>query len=184
MPVRKTLSQDFLAQDFLAQAQHSLRDVYLPRIVSCLKLLSEQEIWWRPHPTSNSVGNLALHLCGNVRQWIISGMGGAPDRRQRDQEFSEQGPVPRRVLTAKLRLTVKEAAAVLDRLTPRDLARPYAIQGYDVTGVYAVFHVAEHFALHAGQVIYVTKLKRGEDLRFTHLPGDKPKLRRKRLPAI
>ncbi|MGH9651714.1 MAG: hypothetical protein ACRD3I_14770, partial [Terriglobales bacterium] len=63
-----------------------LREVYLPRIARCLSLLSEGEIWWRPHRTSNSVGNLLLHLEGNVRQWIISGLGGAPDRRERDTE--------------------------------------------------------------------------------------------------
>ena len=73
-----------LAASILAQAQHSLRDHHLPRITRCLALLPEREIWWRPHRTSNSVGNLVLHLCGNVRQWIISGEGGAPDRRQRD----------------------------------------------------------------------------------------------------
>ncbi len=177
MPARKALSEDFLFQ-----AQQTLRDHYLPRIVSCLKLLSEEEIWWRPHPASNSVGNLVLHLCGNVRQWIISGLGGEPDRRQRDREFSEQGPIPRRVLTAKLQATVREAAAVLDRLTARDLARHYAIYGDHVTGACAVFHVAEHFAMHAGQIIFVTKLKRGEDLGFTHLPSDKPKTAAKGTP--
>lgn len=173
-----------LTEDLLFQAQHTLRDVYLPRISTCLTLLSDEEIWWRPHPSSNSAGNLVLHLCGNVRQWIISGLGDEPDQRQRDQEFAEQGPVARRLLLTKLRKTVKEAVAVLARLTPRDLARHYSIQGYDVTGLDAVFHVTEHFALHSGQIMYIAKLKRGEDLGFTRLPGDRPKRRAKRLPAV
>lgn len=173
-----------LTEDFLLQAQHTLRDLYLPRVVNCLKLLSEEEVWWRPHPTSNSAGNLVLHLCGNVRQWIISGLGGEPDRRQRDLEFAEQGPVRRAVLIARLRKTVGEAVAVLARLSPYDLARRHSIQGYNVSGLYAVFHVSEHFALHSGQIIYLTKLKQGEDLGFTRLPGDAPKGRVKKLPSI
>ena len=87
----------------IAQAEHVLQEVYLPRIISCLERLSPEQIWWRPNEASNSVGNLVLHLTGNVRQWIISGLGGAADIRQRDLEFSERGPLPRRVLVSRLR---------------------------------------------------------------------------------
>jgi len=87
----------------LGQTERVLRQVYLPRIVRCLEELSREQIWWRANPASNSVGNLVLHLTGNVRQWIISGLGGEPDNRQRDQEFTERGPLPRRVLVAGLR---------------------------------------------------------------------------------
>src|SRR5262249_25290922 len=76
---------------------------YLPRIASCLELLSEDEIWWRPNAASNAAGNIVLHLCGNVRQWIISGVGGARDVRERDREFAEQGPIPRQALIARLK---------------------------------------------------------------------------------
>jgi hypothetical protein len=77
------------AHKVIAQTQHALNDVYLPRIVGCLKTLSPDQIWWRPNEASNSVGNLVLHLAGNVRQWIVSGLGGVEDKRQRDLEFSE-----------------------------------------------------------------------------------------------
>jgi uncharacterized damage-inducible protein DinB len=160
---------------FIAQAQNMLKQDYLPRIVTCLDGLSPQQIWWRPNPASNSVGNLVLHLSGNVRQWIISGLGGAADHRQRDTEFAEQGPMPRRVLISRLRKTVTEACRVLDRLTIDDLARAYTIQGFQVTGLEAVFHVTEHFSHHAGQIIQITKMLQGRDLEFTHLPGDKKK---------
>ena len=143
---------------------------YLGDIVRCLSLLTEKEIWWRPNAASNSAGNLVLHLCGNVRQWIISGLGGAPDLRVRDREFSERGPIPRRVLVARLRATVSEASRVLRRLSPESLTRKYTIQGFRVTGLVAVAHVYEHFSHHAGQIIYITKLKRGTKLRFTRLP--------------
>jgi hypothetical protein len=92
-----------LAGKFVTQATHSLGEHHLARILECLKMLSDGDIWWRPHLTSNSVGNLALHLSRNVRQWIISGLGGEPDRRERDKEFAERGPVPRRVLMTRLR---------------------------------------------------------------------------------
>jgi uncharacterized damage-inducible protein DinB len=171
-----------LTNPFIAQAKHVLRQVYLPRITSCLKQLSPEQIWWRPNAASNSVGNLVLHLTGNVRQWVISGLGGKPDVRQRDLEFSQRSPLPRRVLVSRLRTTVEEACRVLDKLSPEDLARVYAIQKYRVTGMEATFHVAEHFSHHAGQIILLTKMLRGSDLKFTQLPGEK-KAEARNLPA-
>ncbi|MEJ2006798.1 MAG: DUF1572 family protein [Acidobacteriota bacterium] len=159
-----------LARPILAEARRVLVEVYPPRISRCLKLLSEEEIWWRPNPASNSVGNLVLHLQGNVRQWIISGLGSQADQRDRDREFAETGPIPRRALLAGLRKTVKEADQVLAGIRGPDLMRRFSIQGYNVTGLQVLCHVAEHFALHAGQILYVTKLKRGKDLKFTRLP--------------
>ncbi|MGA3324937.1 MAG: DinB family protein [Terriglobia bacterium] len=162
-----------LTNPLIAQAEHVLKQVYLPRIISCLKQLSREQLWWRPNEASNSVGNLVLHLTGNVRQWIISGLGGTPDVRQRDKEFSERGPLPRRVLATRLRKTVEEACRVLGRLSPEHLARVHSIQKYRVTGMEATFHVAEHFSHHAGQIILLTKMLTGTDLKFTHLPGEK-----------
>lgn len=146
-------------------------------------MLSQEQVWWRPHSTSNSVGNLVLHLAGNVRQWIVCGLGGDMDRRERDKEFSERGPVRRRDLIQRLESTVREADRVLTKLSAGDLARTYRIQGFRVSGLAAIAHVTEHFAHHAGQIIYVTKLQTSMDLRFTHLPGEKARRdsRRKKL---
>jgi len=168
----------------IAHAARVLRQVYLPRIVSCLQQLSQEQIWWRPNTASNSAGNLILHLTGNVRQWIISGLGGATDVRQRDLEFSERGPLPRRVLVSRLRKTVKEACGVLAGLSPEDLARVHTIQKYQVTGMEAAFHVAEHFSHHAGQIILLTKMLTGNDLKLTHLPGERKKTKARKLPAL
>jgi uncharacterized damage-inducible protein DinB len=162
-----------LSKAFLEQVRTSIEEHHLPRIERCLKMLSEEDIWWRPNEASNSVGNLVLHLSGNVRQWIVSGLGGAPDRRERDKEFAERGPLPRRTLISLLRQTVREASDVLEQLAAGDLARSRPIQRFKVTGLRAAFHVAEHFAFHTGQIIYVSKMKRGVDLGFTHLPGEK-----------
>jgi uncharacterized damage-inducible protein DinB len=155
----------------LQEARHLLVETYTPRIARCLKLLAEEEIWWRPNGASNSVRNLVLHLQGNVRQWIISGLGGQTDRRDRDREFEKTGSIARRALLAGLRKTVKEADEVLANLGQPDLLRKFTIQGFRVTGLQAVWHVAEHFSFHAGQIIFVTKLKCGKDLRFTRLPA-------------
>ncbi len=173
------------AKTFLWEAQDTLGRHHLPRIVRCLGMLSDEQIWWRPNEASNSIGNIVLHLCGNVRQWIISGLGSEPDRRERDKEFSEHGPIPRGELVEKLEKTVREACRIISRLTPRELARPRVIQKFDVTGFIAVNHVAEHFAFHSGQILYVTKMLKGEDLGFTRLPGEKArKPVTKKLPQV
>jgi uncharacterized damage-inducible protein DinB len=169
-----------LTKQILVQARHSLQAHHLTRIARCLRMLSEKEIWWRPHPTSNSVGNLVLHLEGNVRQWIISGLGGAPDHRERDKEFSARGLFPRRVLLARLGKTVAEASRVIQKLSPDDLTREYVIQGFRLSGLKALWHVVEHFAHHAGQIVLVTKMKRRRDLGFTQLPGQAIKASRTR----
>jgi len=136
-------------------------------------MLSEKEIWWRPNAVSNSAGNLVLHLSGNVSQWIISGLGNRVYYRDRDREFAESGPIPRRALITLIRRTVDEAYSVLGRLSEDSLSQIHSIQGFRVSGMYAVSHVVEHFAYHTGQIIFVTKLKLGKDLRFTRLPGEK-----------
>lgn len=167
---------------FVAQARHSLQAHHLPRVTGCLEMLSEKQVWWRPNEASNSVGNLVLHLEGNVRQWIISGLGGAPDRRQRDREFAERGPLPRRTLIRRLRRTVNEACRTLERLSAPELARPRSIQRFRVTGFEAIRHVTEHFAHHTGQILYITKLQRGRDLGFTRLPGAPRRPRARQAP--
>jgi uncharacterized damage-inducible protein DinB len=146
--------------------------------VKCLQQLTEKDIWWRPNAASNSAGNLVLHLCGNVRQWIVAGLGENPDVRERDSEFAERGPLPRKLLVVQLQGTIREACEVLRRLPEASLSRKFVIQGFHVRGVEAVAHVVEHFAYHTGQIVFLTKLKRGKDLKFTHLPPVKKKLPR------
>jgi len=164
-----------ITKSFLMESRHSIEVYHMPRLIECLKLLSEKDIWWRPNGASNSAGNLVLHLCGNVRQWIISGLGAEQDIRDRDREFAERGPISRRALIALIRGTVAEASGVLDGLSEDSLLQIHDIQGFRVSGIHAVFQVVWHFAYHTGQIIFVTKLKLGKDLRFTRLPAYKPK---------
>ncbi len=136
-----------LAEMFRADVRSCLGK-YLQRIVRCLELLSEEEIWWRPNPVSNAAGNIVLHLCGNVRQWILSGLGGARDVRERDKEFAEDGPIPRQTLIARMKSTVEEAIQTIDTMPDETLLREFDIQGYHVTGIVAVARVYEHFSYH------------------------------------
>jgi uncharacterized damage-inducible protein DinB len=161
-----------LIETFRAEVRSYL-EKYLQRIVRCLQLLSEEEIWRRPNSASNTAGNVVLHLCGNVRQWVTSGIGGDADLRERDKEFAETGPIERQELIENLKSTVEEALETIDRVPVERFARELDIQGYRVTGMIALARVYAHFSYHAGQIIYLTKLTLGEDLHFTKLPDYK-----------
>lgn len=157
------------AEAFISQAKHHLTRDFLPKLRACVKLLSDEQIWWRANENTNSVGNLLLHLAGNVRQWIIAGMGTAEDTRKRDAEFSARGPIPGKELLEKLESAVTEAVAVLDSVDRTRLLEKRPIQIYDVTGLQAIFHVVEHFSYHTGQIIYITRLLKNVDLKFYRL---------------
>lgn len=169
---RVTPSEAFAAE-FLRLAERTLAKQYLPRILSCLRELGDEGCWRRSNPASNSAGNLVLHLAGNMHQWITSGLGRAPDIRNRSAEFSETGPIGSALLAALLTKEVRDARRVLRNLTAADLRARYTIQQYPrVTGMAAIQRVTEHVAYHAGQIIYITKSYLGRDMGFTRLPGE------------
>ena len=136
------------------------------RIEACLGKLTDDQIWARGGENENAVGNLILHLSGNVRQWIVSGVGERPDKRDRDAEFAARGGMSVVELAAKLRATVAEAVTVLDAVTAERLTQRVVIQQYDVSVLEAILHVVEHFSGHTGQIIFATKILTGEDLGF------------------
>ncbi len=158
-----------IGQAFIAQSRFHLAEDFLPKIERCLGLLNDQQIWWRANEQSNSIGNLLLHLSGNVRQWIVCGLGDATDSRDRDSEFAQRGEIPRAELFDRLKRTVDEAVTVLARLDPEALLEKHRIQGLEVSALEAVLHVVEHFSMHAGQVVYITKLLSSADLHFYDL---------------
>ena len=127
---------------------------YLPKIERCLEKLNDEQIWWRANEESNSIGNLILHLCGNARQWIVSGVGSAPDARNRDAEFEQREVISRDELLTLLRSTLSEIDTTLRSLDPATLLERRKIQGHDVDILEAVFHVTEHFSMHAGQIFF------------------------------
>jgi uncharacterized damage-inducible protein DinB len=156
----KTLDGIFL------EASAKKLEQLVARIRECAGKLSTDEIWARGHENENAIGNLVLHLNGNLRQWIISGVGGAPDARMRDAEFAARGGTERAELVERLESTVREAVAVIGKVTPERLAQHITIQKYDITVMEAIFHVVEHFSQHAGQIVFATKMLTGEDLGF------------------
>jgi uncharacterized damage-inducible protein DinB len=150
----------------LTDARALLRSTYLVKIEGCLDLLGEDDIWWRPNDASNSIGNLMLHLDGSTRMWVLRVAGGRQIVRNRDAEFAERGPIAKSALLARLRSTlaeVDEVLAVLDEATL--LERRQSTQG-EVTILWAVLHAVEHFAMHTGQIITLTKLRTGAALRL------------------
>ena len=155
-----------LGRAFIANASEFLRSEYLPKIERCLEQLEDGQIWWRPNPQSNSIGNLILHLCGNARQWIVCGLGEEPDHRQRDAEFAQTEIIERAKLMELLRTTVTEVAAVLKRIDPETLQESREIQGRNVNVLHAIFHVTEHFSMHTGQILMLTKMLISRDLKF------------------
>lgn len=157
---------DALAAGMVSEARRRMIGECRERIQACLEKLSDAEIWRRPNAETPSIGNLVLHLCGNVRQWIVSGLGGAPDVRRRSDEFAERGPIPRAVLIGRLNETLSAADATLRSLDAAALAKTYSIQGNEETGVAAVIHVVEHFSYHTGQIAYYVKSRQGVDLGF------------------
>ena len=163
------------AQTFIAKARSLLNEDYLPKIERCLEKLSDEDVWWRANTESNSIGNLLLHLTGNVRQWIVSGIGGAPDGRVRQQEFDEKSIIPRAELLARLKQALREVDDTLAALDSSQLLEQRLIQGYDVGVLDAIFHVVEHFSMHTGQIILLTKMLRSANLKFYDFTDGKPK---------
>jgi uncharacterized damage-inducible protein DinB len=157
--------------DFSARKLQQLSE----RIESCLGELSEEQVWARGSENENAIGNLALHLCGNVRQWVVSGVGGRPDIRDRDAEFAARGGLSRTELARRLRETVVDAAQTLSELPPGRLGERVTIQGYNLSVTEAIYHVVEHFSMHAGQIIFATKaLTSGDPGFYSHLRSGAP----------
>lgn len=144
---------------------------YAAQIERCLGLLSDAQVWQRPNQHSNSVANLVLHLCGNVTQWILGGLGGGAEPRDRPAEFAARGGASAAELAARMRGVVAEACCTIERLDHAMLSAPVAIQGYATTGLAAAFHVTEHFAFHAGQIIWATKAILDVDLSLYDAQG-------------
>jgi uncharacterized damage-inducible protein DinB len=159
---------------FVAEARRLLSEEYLAKIERCLEQLSDEQIWWRANPESNSIGNLLLHLCGNARQWIVSGLGGASDGRVRQQEFDQRDAIPRDKLVALMRQTLQDVDSVLAGFDHGRLLERYSIQGTTTTALEAIFHVTEHFSMHTGQIIMLTKMLAGRDMNFYDFSSGAP----------
>lgn len=165
-----TAAATSLCRGIAVEFRRRLQGEYVPRIAHCVGLLGDERLWQRPAANCNSAGNLLLHLCGNVTQWILANFGTAPDHRDRPAEFAATGGATGRELVQRLAAVVDAACAVVDRLDADELLRERIVQQrYRETGLASVLHVLEHFAGHAGQIYAWTKQATGQDLRFYDL---------------
>ena len=155
-----------LALLFLEFSRRKLFGQFWPRLKECVAPLTEEQVWWRPNDASNSIGNLLLHLNGNVGQWLVASFDKDEDRRNRPAEFAAHGGQTALELLERLGSTLDAAGKVLERLTVEELLASYEIQGYHVRGLDAVYQVVEHFGLHYGQILYIAKAQTARDLGF------------------
>jgi uncharacterized damage-inducible protein DinB len=152
-------------EEFIGQAIHRI-DENTQKLATCMQELNESEIWKRPNLHSNSVGNIILHLCGNIRQYAISSLGNSKDVRERDKEFSADGGNSGPELFRKLTDTIEQAKNIIQSTTEEELLRERKVQGYTHSGIGIILHVTEHYSYHTGQIIFWTKLLKDKDLGF------------------
>lgn len=164
---------DQLAQLLIRDWCHLL-DAPMNKIRHCLDQLDNKQAWWRPNPSMNSVGNLVLHLAGNLRQWGITGVKNLDDNRDRESEFIAVDGLSCEELLERLTATVSESQQVFADLSPADLIAPRTIQGFDVTVLEAIQHTITHFTGHAHQIIMLTRMIVGDGYTFAWSP-DQPR---------
>ena len=155
-----------VAENFLARSRYWLTKEYPIKLRHCVEALPRQAVWSRPDPSSNSIGNLLVHLTGNVTEWILGGVGGQTVSRYRAGEFSQADGADARKLLDNLETVLREADSVIAGLTERDLQRQLVIQDRETTVLAAVYHVVEHFAMHTGQIIFLTKIYAPNKIHF------------------
>lgn len=154
-----------LQQEFIEQSAYYFNE-NTPRILKCLDRLTYEQIWNSPNDQTNSVGNLVLHLCGNITQYILSSLGGAPDNRTRSLEFDKSQDHPKEVLVAMLTDTASKASEIIIGISGEELLRKRDVQCYVMSGMAIIIHVVEHYSYHAGQIALLTKMMTDQDLKF------------------
>ena len=135
-------------------------------VKKCLDQLSNDNVWKKPNESSNSIGNLILHLCGNITQYSISSLGGTEDTRQRDKEFQVTEGFSKEQLFDKLTNTLDQAKRIMKQTTADELLRKRLVQGFNMSGIGIIIHVTEHYSYHTGQIALLTKLWKNKDLGF------------------
>ncbi len=155
-----------------------LLDQAVFKIQNCFSQLGAEQIWWRPDPNVNSIGNLVLHITGNLRQWGIAPITTEQFDRQREAEFDPDRRHSREELNGMLLDVSGQANELWLGLLPSALAETHLIQGFQVTLLQAIMHTTTHFVGHTHQIILLTRLQMGDKYRFHWTP----ELERGRLP--
>ncbi|MGD0465025.1 MAG: DUF1572 family protein [Tepidisphaeraceae bacterium] len=161
-----------ICEAFVSANRHTLSEG-MRKITHCVDQLTGDQLWWRPKPDMNSIANLMLHLSGNLRQWIVAGVGGESDIRNRPMEFADRSNRPKGEILGILADVVSEADKTLSRLTPDQLLSRRRIQGYDTTVLAAVTDTICHFRGHVQEIIHMTRIQLSEKYRFDFVPKGK-----------
>jgi len=156
-------------QVFLAESRRRLAASH-QKIRHCLDQLHETQVWWRPRESMNSIGNLVLHLCGNLRQWIVSGVGGAADVRDRPGEFARRVPILKEELRQRFDDGGREANAVLAGAGEDQLPERRRVQGFEETVLSAIYGSLAHLAGHTQEIVCLTRMQLGETYHFAWTP--------------
>lgn len=161
------MSSNHVADNFLSFSAKRLR-LTQGEIARCCDRLNEEQMWQRGGDHENSVGNLLLHLAGNIRQWILHGIADQPDVRRRDEEFALTPSTTSAEARAHFDQTLEEAARVIESLDPERLGIVIDPQPNGTwrktTILEAILLVVTHAAHHSGQIILLTKQLTASDL--------------------
>ena len=137
----------------------------LSRIEHCVNQLTAAQVWARPPQGTNAVGNLLLHLAGNLRQMVVSNLTGAPDARDRPAEFTRTG-VPAGELLVDLARAVQAARDALAAASDARLCEQRRAGPFDWTGIQAVVRSVAHFRGHTQEIIHITRTILGDGYEF------------------
>ena len=163
---------DPIADAFIMASRLRMRESF-EKITHCINQLPDSDLAWRPFEQANSITNIVLHLCGNLRQWVIHAAGEAPDVRNRPLEFSDRSAIPKAELIERLRKTVEEADQAISHLSPDELTKPRRVQGFEVNKLAAIFDSIAHLQGHTQEIIYITRLRIGDKYKFKWVPHGK-----------
>lgn len=154
---------NMIQQEFKDQAIFRFQEKKT-HIAKCFQQLTEEDMWSRPNASSNSVGNIILHLCGNISQYILASLAQQPDVRERDLEFSTEGGLSKAELLHKISTTIDEACAAVNACSDTDLLHERQVQGFTFSGVGIILHAVEHLSYHTGQIAYLVKLRNDQQI--------------------
>jgi hypothetical protein len=166
---RENMSENNSGALFIAAARDCLAEG-MRKVEHCVRQLNEEQVWWRPTRQQNSVANLMLHLAGNVRQWIVGGVGGARDVRNRPEEFADRSELPKGNILSMLRSAVREADGVMEKLPLEKLGESRRIQGFETNVLRAILDSIAHFRGHVQEMIHMTRRQLGEAYKFDFVP--------------
>jgi hypothetical protein len=145
----------------LSVIQSSLADYFRvmvqERVHELIRPLSSEQVWQRPFPYGNSIGNLILHLTGNLNYYIGAQIAGTGYIRHRDLEFSDGGK-PKGELLKAFDDAIQITVATIEKQSDHDWSTPYYAERADGSTRFAqVLACTGHAYHHVGQIIYLQR---------------------------